>query len=79
MTPKIFHVASFLGLLPAQCLATYLGSTLRSMEDVLSDHSHATTGILVLCIQVSYDEFLNTRNEERKTQVQLKNVLVGFI
>ncbi|GBP08747.1 Protein maelstrom [Eumeta japonica] len=44
-----YHVASFLGLLPAQVINVYLGSTLRSMRDVLQE-SHLT-GYIVFAFQ----------------------------
>nr|CAD7439888.1 unnamed protein product [Timema bartmani] len=49
---KQYLAATFLGLLPAQMINVYLGSTLRSMEDVLSNKATAATGIIVL-IQIS--------------------------
>lgn len=48
-----YHVASALGLLPAQIINIYLGSSLRSMQDVLEDRSTAATGYVVFCFQVS--------------------------
>lgn len=47
-----YHVASALGLLPAQLINIYLGSSLRSMQDVLEDKSTAVTGYMVFCFQV---------------------------
>ncbi|XP_063234586.1 transmembrane protein 64 [Bacillus rossius redtenbacheri] len=44
---KPYLVASFLGLLPAQVINVYLGSTLRSMEEVLSNKANAITGAVV--------------------------------
>lgn len=49
-----YHVASALGLLPAQLINVYLGSSLRSMQDVLEDRSTAATGYIVFCFQVIY-------------------------
>ncbi|XP_063927043.1 transmembrane protein 64 [Zophobas morio] len=34
---RIYHLASLLGLMPAQCMGVYIGTTLRSMQDVLED------------------------------------------
>lgn len=41
--------ASSIGLLPTQAMNTYMGSTLRSVEDVISQHSG---GYLILMVQV---------------------------
>ena len=45
-------VATALGLLPTQVINVYLGSTLRSMQDVLTDDNTATTGYIVFSVQV---------------------------
>ncbi|TMW45104.1 hypothetical protein DOY81_009814, partial [Sarcophaga bullata] len=37
---KVYHTATFLGLLPAQMINVYLGSTLRSMHEVLNNHGN---------------------------------------
>ncbi|XP_012283625.1 transmembrane protein 64 isoform X2 [Orussus abietinus] len=47
-----YHIASALGLLPAQLINVYLGSSLRSMQDVLEDRSTAATGYIVFCFQI---------------------------
>lgn len=47
-----YHIASAIGLLPAQLINVYLGSSLRSMQDVLEDRSTAATGYIVFCLQV---------------------------
>ena len=49
-----YHLASGLGLLPAQLINVYLGSSLRSMQDVLEDKSTAVTGYIVFCFQVLF-------------------------
>ena len=49
-----YHIASAIGLLPAQVINVYLGSSLRSMQDVLEDKSTATTGYIVFCFQVRF-------------------------
>lgn len=36
-------MATFCGLLPAQIINVYLGSTLRSMQEVLSNHEAMVT------------------------------------
>lgn len=48
-----YHVASALGLLPAQIINVYLGSSLKAMQDVLEDRSTAVTGYIVFGFQVS--------------------------
>ncbi|XP_067000799.2 transmembrane protein 64 isoform X1 [Anabrus simplex] len=47
INPRIYFIASFLGLIPAQVINIYLGSSLRSMEEVLSNKSTAATGVIV--------------------------------
>lgn len=48
-----YSAASAIGLSPTAVLNCYMGSTLRSMEDVLSDGSSATTGYIIFAIQVN--------------------------
>ncbi|XP_063382216.1 transmembrane protein 64 isoform X1 [Cydia fagiglandana] len=43
-----YHLATMLGLFPAQLINVYLGSTLRSMHDVLHE-SHATGYVVFAC------------------------------
>lgn len=46
VSAKVYHIASLLGLFPAQLLAVYGGSTLRSMQDVIeNNHISSTTYI----------------------------------
>ncbi|KAJ8669287.1 hypothetical protein QAD02_000546 [Eretmocerus hayati] len=47
-----YHLASAIGLLPAQLINVYLGSSLRSMQDVLEDRSTAITGYIVFGLQI---------------------------
>ena len=49
-------LATAMGLLPTQVINVYLGSTLRSMRDDLTDDKTATTGYIVFCIQVIFNE-----------------------
>lgn len=49
-------LASFIGLLPTQALNCYMGSTLRTMEDVL--HTNSSGGYLLLAVQVGISGFL---------------------
>ncbi|XP_064545544.1 transmembrane protein 64 isoform X2 [Drosophila montana] len=46
-----YHLATFLGLLPAQTINVYLGSTLRSMHEVLNDHNTKLTGYISFVIE----------------------------
>lgn len=55
-----YHTASCVGLLPAQVINVYLGSTLRSMHDVLQE-SHLT-GYIVFACQVSANSFISMSN-----------------
>lgn len=45
-----YLVASSVGLLPTQLLNSYLGTTLRTMEDVIAEHN--VSGYLVFTLQV---------------------------
>ncbi|XP_058794812.1 transmembrane protein 64 [Phymastichus coffea] len=47
-----YHISSAIGLLPAQLINVYLGSSLRSMQDVLEDKSTAATGYIVFAFQI---------------------------
>jgi protein maelstrom len=44
--------ASITGLMPTQVLNSYIGSTLRSMEEVLTDSSNTLTAYIVFSIQL---------------------------
>jgi len=48
--------ASFIGLLPTQALNAYMGSSLRTMEDVV--HHNSAGGYFLLAIQVGISAFL---------------------
>ncbi|KAL5292004.1 hypothetical protein ACFFRR_011029 [Megaselia abdita] len=55
ISPRTYHTATFLGLLPAQIINVYLGSTLRSMHEVLNNHSSsAVTGYISLGVEVIF-------------------------
>ncbi|KAL9904322.1 LOW QUALITY PROTEIN: protein maelstrom-like [Glossina fuscipes fuscipes] len=49
---RVYHTATFLGLLPAQMINVYLGSTLRSIHEVLSNHGTAITGYISFGVEV---------------------------
>lgn len=50
--PLQYMSASFVGLLPTQVLNSYMGTTLRSMEEVLTDSSHTLTAYVVFFSQL---------------------------
>ncbi|XP_023711747.1 transmembrane protein 64 isoform X4 [Cryptotermes secundus] len=69
---KKYLIATVLGLFPAQIINVYLGSTLRSMEEVLSNKSTAATGLIIfiqVVIGVSLMIYVTAvaRGELRKT------------
>ncbi|CAG9772217.1 unnamed protein product [Ceutorhynchus assimilis] len=43
VSAKVYHIASLLGLFPAQFVAVYVGSTLRSMQDVIENKNISST------------------------------------
>ncbi|KAK6185303.1 hypothetical protein SNE40_007566 [Patella caerulea] len=47
-----YFTASVLGLMPMAILNCYMGSTLRSMDDVLSDESNKTTAYMIFGAQI---------------------------
>ncbi|KAI8033194.1 hypothetical protein M5D96_014052 [Drosophila gunungcola] len=49
---KDYHVATMIGLLPAQIINVYLGSTLRSMHEVLNDNNTKLTGYISFIFEV---------------------------
>ena len=49
-------LASFIGLLPTQALNVYIGSTLRTMEDVV--YHNSAGGYLIPAVQVGISGFL---------------------
>ncbi|KAI9555755.1 hypothetical protein GHT06_018270 [Daphnia sinensis] len=71
-----YMLATALGLLPTQVINVYLGSTLRSMRDVLTDDNTATTGYVVFCIQVAISIGLMTYVVRRAKQELQKIVLL---
>lgn len=50
-----FFLASIFGLLPTQVLNTYMGSTVRSMQEVLTDR---VDGYIILGVQVIFSIIL---------------------
>ena len=44
--------ASALGMLPSQGMHAYIGSRLRSMEEVVSNSGHSATAYVVFGVQV---------------------------
>ncbi|KAH8378907.1 hypothetical protein KR009_001995, partial [Drosophila setifemur] len=55
---KDYHLATLLGLLPAQIINVYLGSTLRSMHEVLNDNHTKLTGYISFVFEVICGVFL---------------------
>ncbi|XP_066144416.1 transmembrane protein 64 isoform X2 [Euwallacea fornicatus] len=52
VSAKVYHVASFIGLFPAQFVAVYVGSTLRSMQDVLENNHISSTTYFLAAVQL---------------------------
>jgi uncharacterized membrane protein YdjX (TVP38/TMEM64 family) len=51
---KSYHTATLLGLLPAQTINVYLGSKLRTIQEVFQDHSTALAGYGVFVVEVRF-------------------------
>lgn len=49
---RIYILASVIGLIPSQLILCYMGSTLKSMSDVLANEKTAQTAYLVFIIQL---------------------------
>ncbi|KAL3858957.1 hypothetical protein ACJMK2_009202 [Sinanodonta woodiana] len=49
-----YIAASVMGLLPFAFLNCYIASTLRSMEEVLTDESNQTTGYIIFIVQIMF-------------------------
>ena len=47
-----YILASVIGLIPTQTLNVYIGSTLRSMEEVLTNSENMLAGWLILLVQL---------------------------
>nr|XP_022338199.1 transmembrane protein 64-like [Crassostrea virginica]XP_022338200.1 transmembrane protein 64-like [Crassostrea virginica]XP_022338201.1 transmembrane protein 64-like [Crassostrea virginica]XP_022338202.1 transmembrane protein 64-like [Crassostrea virginica]XP_022338203.1 transmembrane protein 64-like [Crassostrea virginica] len=68
-----YCAASTIGLLPTTVLNCYMGSTLRTMSDVLTDQSNQATGYLILSVQIMLTVVLlwvvirKARSELKKT------------
>ncbi|KAG5892777.1 hypothetical protein JTB14_007992 [Gonioctena quinquepunctata] len=79
VSAKIYHLASLLGLFPAQFVGVYVGSTLRSMQDVLENrHISSTTyffAALQLLLGASLMVYLGTkaRKELAKALAEAEN------
>ncbi|KAJ8969623.1 hypothetical protein NQ317_002429 [Molorchus minor] len=55
---RIYHLASLLGLFPAQFVAVYVGSTLRSMQDVLESRNISSTTYFFAALQLMFGAML---------------------
>lgn len=73
-----YHTATLLGLLPAQAINVYLGSTLRSMRDVLNDHRTAFAGYAVFAVEVLVGVLLMVWVVQ-KARIELSNALLADI
>ena len=52
LSTERYILASVLGLLPTQTLNIYVGSTLRSMEEVVTNSDNMMTGWVILIFQL---------------------------
>lgn len=75
---RSYHTGTLLGLLPAQTINVYLGSTLRSMHDVLNDHKTAFAGYSVFAVEVLIGVLLMVWVVQ-KARVELSNALLEDI
>lgn len=78
VSSRSYHPATLLGLLPAQTINVYLGSTLRSMQDVLNDHKTAFTGYAVFAVEVLVGVLLMVWVVQ-KARIELSNALLADI
>ncbi|XP_064641626.1 transmembrane protein 64-like [Lineus longissimus] len=72
-----YVATSVVGLFPTQLLNTYIGTTLRSMEDVLTDDTHTTTGYIVFTTQLIIT-FLLTVYVSRRAKRELDKTVEEF-
>ena len=49
-----------LGMLPTQAMHAYIGSTLRSMEEVVASSNNNTTAYIIFSVQVNLFRFYST-------------------
>lgn len=78
VSSRSYHTATLLGLLPAQTINVYLGSTLRSMRDVLNDHRTAFAGYAVFAVEVLVGVLLMVWVVQ-KARIELSNALLADI
>ncbi|OWF49885.1 transmembrane protein 64-like [Mizuhopecten yessoensis] len=71
-----YIASSILGLVPTSILNCYMGTTVRSMEDVLSDDSNKTTGYIIFIVQILIT-FLLLWFVVRKGRMELKRAVEG--
>ncbi|KAF6101423.1 transmembrane protein 64 [Phyllostomus discolor] len=69
-----YLMASSVGLLPTQLLNSYLGTTLRTMEDVITEQT--ISGYFVFCLQIIISIGLMFYVVHR-AQVELNAAIVG--
>lgn len=74
-----YLLATVIGLLPAQMINLYLGSTLRSIGDVISDRaSTPLTGYIMFCIQITVGVSLMAY-VIHKARVELREALINQV
>ncbi|XP_059608430.1 transmembrane protein 64 [Phlebotomus argentipes] len=76
VNPRSYHTATLLGLLPAQTINVYLGSTLRSMHDVLNDQKTALAGYSIFAVQTVIGVLLMAWVVQ-KARTELSNALLS--
>ncbi|KAI4455357.1 transmembrane protein 64 [Holotrichia oblita] len=88
---KIYHLASCIGLFAGQFMGVYVGSTLRSMQDVLDNRQFSTgtyvfaglqlvlaAGLIVWCGAKARSELLRALNEAESKLPISEKPPVGF-
>lgn len=58
VNPRIYHLASLVGLFPTQILGVYLGSTLRAIQDAWEHKNFSTSAYVVITIQLVMDSLM---------------------
>ncbi|KAK9874144.1 hypothetical protein WA026_002499 [Henosepilachna vigintioctopunctata] len=55
VNPRIYHLASLMGLFPTQVLGVYFGTTLRAMQDAWEHKNLSPSAYIVISIQLVMD------------------------
>lgn len=69
-----YVAASSLGMIPTAVLNSYMGTTLRSMNDILTDETNQTTSWIVLSVQILFTIALSCF-VVRKARAELKKTV----